>query len=615
MPEAPFDNMSDMKPSTGALVLYKIRPARVLSVTDKIEIELEGGQTKRVRSKDVEVLHPGPLSSLGDLTPRGGELEEAWELLEGGGTHIQELAELIFSDFNPPTAWATWQLVADGLYFSGTPGDIQVHPREQVEREQAERQAKAAAKQAWEGLLSRLREGVMEEGDRQPLAEVERVALGDSDQSRILESLGHQVSRENAHRLLVSVGYWSPDHNPYPARFGVRLDEPALPVPDLPDEERRDLTGLLSFAIDDDDNQDPDDAISLDGERIWVHVADVAALVPPDSPMDVEARERGSNLYSPERIVPMLPDEITRRLGLGLAEESPALSIGFRYRDGVYEDLEIVLSRVRVHRVSYREANERLHEEPFKSLLQITELFREHRHARDAAAIDLPEVNIRVVDGEVRIRPLPALRSRAMVTDAMLMAGEAVAGYCRDREIAIPYASQQGPEEARSPEDMAAMWAYRKCFKPSRLALDPAPHFSLGLDLYTRATSPLRRYSDLLVHQQLRAHLAGRDTIDASEVAARIDQAEAASRAIRKAERLSNQHWKLVWLRQNPDWKGEAQVVENDARKAVVLIPELALDAKVRLEGGAELNARVQVIPREIDLPDLTCYFSAKVIS
>ncbi len=606
--------MIEMKPSTGALVLYKIRPARVLAMGEKIEIELDGGQTKRVRPKDVSVLHPGPLAALGDLTPQEGELEEAWELLEGGDTHIQELSELIYSDFTPSTAWATWQWVSDGLYFSGMPAAISVRPREEVERDRAERDAKAAAKQAWDAFLGRLGKGRMLDKDRQPLSEVERVALGGSEQSRILDALGHQVSRENAHRLLVSVGYWPPEHNPYPARFGVKLSDPELPVPELPQEQRRDLTGLSAFAIDDEGNQDPDDAISLDGERLWVHVADVAALVPPDSPIDLEARERGSNLYSPERIVPMLPDEITRRLGLGLAEESPALSIGFRYRDGAYEDLEIVPSRVRVQRVSYQEADGRLDEEPFKSLLAITQQFREHRHARDAAAIDLPEVNIRVIDGKVHIRPLLALRSRAMVTDAMLMAGEAVATYCRDREIPIPYASQQGPAEAQYPADMAAMWAYRKCFQPSRLNLDPAPHFSLGLELYTRATSPLRRYSDLLVHQQLRAHLGGEAPIAASEVAVRVDQAENASRAIRKAERLSNLHWKLVWLRQHPDWKGEAVVVENDARKAVLLIPELALDAKVRVEGDPELNARLQVLPREIDLADLNCYFSARAL-
>lgn len=69
-----------------------------------------------------------------------------------------------------------------------------------------------------------------------------------------------------------------------------------MELPDLPDEPRRDLTGLPAFAIDDEGNLDPDDALSLDGDRLWVHVADAAALIGPDSPADIEARARGATL-------------------------------------------------------------------------------------------------------------------------------------------------------------------------------------------------------------------------------------------------------------------------------------------------------------------------------
>ena len=103
--------MNEMKPVVDSLVLYKIRPARVLSVGEKIEIELEGGQSKRVRPKDISVLHCGPLRNLDELQPREGELEEAWELLDGGNTHIEELTELIYGDFSPATAWAAWPVI------------------------------------------------------------------------------------------------------------------------------------------------------------------------------------------------------------------------------------------------------------------------------------------------------------------------------------------------------------------------------------------------------------------------------------------------------------------------------------------------------------------------
>jgi len=605
--------MPEMKPVADSLVLYKIRPARVLSVGEKIEIELEGGQSKRVRPKDIAVLHPGPLRNLNQLQPVEGELEEAWELLDGGETHIQELTELIYGDFSPAGAWAAWQWVADGLYFSGTPENILSRSAEEVERDRIEREAKANAKREWEGLIARLQERRFDAGDRKQLAEVERLALGRTEQSRILKALSIQETREHAHRLLVGIGYWEPDYNPYPARYNLSLEAPQLEVPELSQEQRRDFTHLDAFAIDDEGNQDPDDAISLDGERIWVHVADVAALVPPDSPIDLEARARGANLYVPERIVPMLPDEVTRRLGLGLNDTSPALSIGFCYSADGLADLEIVPSMVRVQRLSYQEAEGRLQEEPLRSLREITGRFREHRHARDAAAIDLPEVRIRVVDGEIDISSLPRLGSRDLVTDAMLMAGETAARFCREQEIPIPYAGQEPPEQLQQPADLAAMWAYRRQFKPSRVSVEPAPHFGLGLELYARATSPLRRYSDLLVHQQLRAHLRGEQPLDESQVAERLSQGETGSLAIRRAERLSNTHWKLVWLSRRQGWKGEAVVVEQVLKKYVALIPELALDVKVRVQGEPALNSLLELSLREIDLPDLLAYFSTKM--
>jgi exoribonuclease-2 len=191
----------------------------------------------------------------------------------------------------------------------------------------------------------------------------------------------------------------------------------------------------------------------------------------------------------------------------------------------------------------------------------------------------------------------------------MLMAGETAARFCQDKGIAIPYVTQPAPDKVERPEDMAAMYAYRRRFKPSRLVGEPAPHFGLGLAIYTRATSPLRRYSDLLVHQQIRAHLAGSVPLDTEEVARRVGEAEVAAAAVRRAERLSNQHWKLVWLRSQKKWRGEGVLVAKEERKSVVLIPELALEARVRLRGDPPLNASVGLATREIDVPELTCYF------
>jgi exoribonuclease-2 len=596
--------------TTGALVLYKIRPARVIEVTDKITIELEGGKIKRVRDKDVVMLHPGPFSDFKELTPQRGEIEENWELLEGTETDIKELSELVFGDYTPAMAWATWELVAQGIYFEGEPASIRPRCAQAVASEIAQRKKKAAEAEAWDGFMGRLRSGAINEEDRKALNEVEALALEKRENSRILQALEIQETAVNAHRLLLSTGYWPPNENPYPRRMGIDESIPGHAVCSLPQEGRLDLTRHPAYAIDDEDNQDPDDAVSLDGERIWIHVADVAALVPPQSEMDLDARARGANLYLPDRVIPMLPPQVTERLGLGLQEKSPALSFGFTLSpQGEVEDLEIQPSWVRVERISYQAAEARLSEEPFASLLVKSQIYRQRRQQAGAAFIELPEVKLKVREDKVEIEPLPKLQSREMITDLMLMAGEGIADYCQANEIAIPYATQAPPDQVEQPDDLAAMYAYRRFFKPTKIKTQPEPHAGLGLARYTRITSPLRRYSDLLAHQQLRAHIKGSEVLDIHAISERIAQSELGSMANRKTERVSNDHWRLIYLRDKPGWQDEAVIVAKEGERATVLIPSIAMEAKVRIRGEAGLNDRIRLKPREIDIPDLNCYF------
>ena len=121
--------MPDSSLRPGSLVLYKIRPALVTAVTDKIEIELEGGKTKRVRERDIELLHPGPTAGLKALQTPEPNLEEVWELIEDEPVPLAELAELLFGEFTPASAWGTWELLADGLYFEGEPASIRARCR------------------------------------------------------------------------------------------------------------------------------------------------------------------------------------------------------------------------------------------------------------------------------------------------------------------------------------------------------------------------------------------------------------------------------------------------------------------------------------------------------
>ena len=601
--------MSESELRSGSLVLYKGRPAFIRWARKRLQIELDGGETLKVRPKDVVLLHPGPIGSVDELGPCTGEVETAWELLAGEATTLAELAELAYGEYTPDTAWAAWQLVEDGLYFQGTPEEIVARSSEQLSQERATREARAAGEQARAAFMERVRAGRVLPEDGKYLRRVEDVALARRTKSRLLRELGRKETAENAHALLLALGTWDQTVDPYPQRLGLPTHEVELPLPDLPEEERADLTYLPAFAIDDEGNEEPDDALSLEGDRLWVHVADVAALVPPDSAADLEARARGATLYLPEGAVPMLPWEAIQRLGLGLSEVSPALSFGLNLTPGgEISGVEVLPSWVRVTRLTYQEAEARLDEEPFCDLYRLAQAHRARREGRGAISIDLPEVRIRVTDGEVLIQPVPPLRSRELVTEAMLMAGEAVAHLAIEVGMPIPFTTQDPPETEERPEDLAGMYDLRRFLRPSEQSSMPGPHAGLGLEVYVQATSPLRRYLDLVVHQQLRAHLKGEGLLGTQEVLERIGATAAVAGSVRQAERLARRHWTLVYLMQRPSWRGKGILVDKRGRRGTVLIPELDLEPRVQLGRDLALNSQVAVALRGVDLAALEAH-------
>jgi exoribonuclease-2 len=597
-----------------SLVLYKNRPALVKQLGDKLKIKLRGsGKTLKVRPKDVTLLHPGPVQRLGELTPQEGEVETAWEILAGDSTTLAELAELVYGDYTPATAWAAWQLVDEGLYFRGEPDEIVAQLPDQVAQERAAREARAAERRAWAAFLDRVQAGQAAPQDSCYLEEVEELALEQREKSRVMHALGRAESPQNAHTLLLELDYWDYTDIPYTQRLDLITSPPALELPPLPQEERIDLTHLPAFAIDDEGNQDPDDALSLEGERLWVHVADVAALVHPDSAADLEARARGANLYLPQRIVPILPPQATQTLGLGLNEVSPALSFGLDLGSGgEVRELELVPSWVRVARLTYEQVEAQIDEEPFKRLYHLAQTYQARRRENGALFIQLPEVKILVQDGEVSIRPLPAFKSRDLVTEAMLMAGEAAARYALAHDIPIPFTAQDPPREHPQLEGMAGMFALRRALKPSHRKIDPAPHAGLGMELYAQSTSPLRRYLDLVIHQQLRAHLRGEKVLGAQEVLERVGTADAITGSVRRAERLTRRHWTLVYLMQHPRWRGEGVLVEKVGSRGRVLIPELDLEAQVHLRTDLALNSTLRLALSGVNLAELEAHFQVK---
>ncbi|MEA3333867.1 MAG: RNB domain-containing ribonuclease [Pseudomonadota bacterium] len=609
----------------GALLLYKSQPAKLVKLGDKIEIDLLAKPlSKKVRPKDVSFLHSGPITDLNLLTPDMDDLEEARSLLSGEETTLEEIADLVFNQTTASAIWSAWQIVTEGVHFHGSPNRIKARSNEELILENKKRAAKKARQESWHSFLERVEKKAIIDSDRTFLTEVENLALEQATESRLLQHLGRQQSRENAHAILLELGFWKRSFNPYPQRLELTYDaineaQELETPPALTDEKRLDLTKLAAFAIDDENSNDPDDAVSFDGRRLWIHVADVASRISVDSPSDTDARERAATLYLPETTRTMLPPSLTDKLGLGLQEVSPALSFALEIDDnGTILDLEIIPSLIKVTRLSYNEAEKLLTEKhQLEKIWTITKAHREQRLKAGAVEIDLPECKIRAVDDQVTITSLPNLKSRNLVSEAMLMAGAACAQYAKKHDLQMPHAGQIPPNEMPETDDLptlVAMYAKRRSMRAGRLSCSPQAHFGLGLNAYIRVTSPLRRYLDLVAHQQIRLHLAGLPTLNESEITTRIAAVNSTSSRIKQTERLSNRHWTLIFLQQHPDWQGLAIVVAEWGRKSLLLIPELALEIEQTITGNQAPGTHLQLFSPRVNLPYLEVFFQTKVI-
>lgn len=596
-----------------SLVLYKSSPARVLSVGQKIEIELPDHKTVLVRDKDIQLLHTGPIMKFSELdTVDQGELEEACSMLYGESTTLELLAELIYGSFTPASAWAVCKLLQDGLHFTGTPEKIEVRSIEDKEKIVQTRNQKAAEKDAWQAFIERVRHGRILDEDRDRVQPLQDVALGKIASCRILKELALPETPVQAHSLLLRLGYWDEMVNPYIQRLGFTLNVSYPELEISPEDNRMDLTGLPTFAIDDEGNQDPDDAISIDGNKLWVHIADVASVIAPDSQLDLHARGLATTLYLPEKTVSMLPPQITELFGLGLQEISPALSFGITLNDfGAIDKVEIALSKIKVKRLTYNQVQDMLHESPFREIFQLTCKYRNFRKSQNAVFLSFPEAKIKVNDGKVSIKYLPDMDSKEMVSDCMLMAGEAAARFAIENKIAFPYATQQPPETIENPQDYAGMFSYRRKLKPGEVKLHPDQHAALGLKAYSRVTSPLRRYLDLVTHQQIRSFLKGQKMLDEQEIMSRIGASAALVGSAANLERLSNLHWTLIYLMQNAGWRGKAVVVDKRDNYSLLLIPEIALETRISSNRDLSLNQEIEVSVSSVNLPELTVRFTA----
>ncbi len=336
-------------------------------------------------------------------------------------------------------------------------------------------------------------------------------------------------------------------------------------------EGRDDITGKIIVTIDPPDAKDFDDAISLekDAQGNWllgVHIADVSFFVPPDTPLDTEARERGNSIYLPGRVIPMLPEMLSN----GVCSLQPDQPRFVKSAYITYDDRGNILARryrnsiIRsTQRLTYQQVDRFLkgHTKDIKPevaplLKDMETLARiiEKRRDRDGMLhLDLPETELvldesgRVVDG----CPADTSYPHTIIEMFMVEANEAVATLL-DRHT-IPFMRRIHPDpDNLTMQNLSQLvralglhlpkvpdrWALqellnsvkgRDCslamnivvlrsMEKARYSPLQIGHYALASKLYCHFTSPIRRYADLLVHRALDCYLSGQRSADSVQM-------------------------------------------------------------------------------------------------
>ena len=268
---------------------------------------------------------------------------------------------------------------------------------------------------------------------------------------------------------------------------------------------------------------------------------------------------------------------------------------------------------MQVKRLTYAQAEEQKESPELKPLFEIARKNKARREANGAVTIQMPEVNISVnrETKKVTIEPEVRLESNDMIAELMVMAGEGAARFAFKNKLPFMYVSQESPDFPSSlPDGWAGEFARVKCMRKRSVGITPAPHAGLGVSFYSQVTSPLRRYGDLISHQQLRAFIDGRRPLPKDEMLERVAAGDAASIAARQVSRLSEMHWKLVYLTQNPELTFEGVCIDRRGNDALFLIPSLDMQATIRGCSDVKLNDTRTLKAGKIDIVEQNVNFA-----
>ncbi len=569
-------------------------------------------------------------------------LEVAWEMLveEGETVNPPALADLLYSDRTPALCYAAHILLSDDKVYFKNKKEDNYEPRSRDLVHDLKRQAnvKEQKEREQQGFIDRVQQRLKgeevewEDTDKQRIETLEKYVLQpDPPPQKLgeyLSALGRTQSEPTVFALLVELGWWELHENIHlrraqiPVQFSSKVATVAHDVLNNPpidlDPQRVDLTHLKVYTIDDESTTEIDDGLSLetlpDGrQKLWIHIADPTRLLSPSDELDLEARKRSVTIYLPTGMIPMFPPELaTGPMSLRQGKKCCALSFAVILDEsGAAAEYEITPSTIEpTYRLTYEDVEEMLQlripgETEIEAIAKAAKLRNQWRQTQGCININMPESTIKVVGDEVSIDLIEDNRARQLVAEMMILAGEVAARYGQDHQIPLPYRGQPQPELPPDeeliliPSGPARSCAMRRCMPRSEMGTTPARHAGLGLNTYCQVTSPIRRYTDLLAHFQIKAHLRGDTLPFTGEQLQEIMQMLGTNiYEATMVERQTNRYWTLEYLNRSADRDWEALMLRwlrEDESLALILIEDLGVELAMRFNRWVELGERIQI--------------------